>query len=67
MASLSYPPLYQYIEIDGRAFWSGGITSNSLLRELIYQHRTFYKYKIGAENVNEKIWNVEQNLQRVPD
>jgi len=67
MACLSYPLLYPYEKISNRAFWTGGILSNSLLRELINQYKAFWSTRIGPQTLKKVIWSGQEISQIVPD
>jgi predicted acylesterase/phospholipase RssA len=61
-------------EEETRHFWDGGLLSNTPLRELIGEHKTFWEKKLGisdSTNLLDKIWEgggegVESEL-RIPD
>lgn len=66
MACLSYPPLYPYEYIDNRIFCTAGILSNSLLRELIDQHKIFWKHRMISETLGKETCNDENAWQKIP-
>jgi predicted acylesterase/phospholipase RssA len=53
--TFSLPDLYRHVTLEDeksgtkRTFWDGGILSNTPLRELIDQHKKYWKNKIGDE------------------
>jgi predicted acylesterase/phospholipase RssA len=68
MASSAAPEFYDYEDISGRKFWDGFLLSNTPLRELIEEHKAFWEYKIGSQNLLDSIWDdVDQSSLRVPD
>ncbi|MDH3656558.1 MAG: patatin-like phospholipase family protein [Nitrosopumilus sp.] len=76
MASASVPVNFDYTRIksedqnssDTRYFWDGGIMSNTPLRELIAKHRSYWEDKIGSDNLDETLWEIdEKDTLKIPD
>jgi NTE family protein len=81
LASASVPISYDYTVISDthntrRRFWDGILLSNTPLRELIGQHKTFWEEEISEHNLLEGMWEssyensqegIRNNTKKVPD
>jgi NTE family protein len=71
LASASVPITYYYTTVidtknSKRKFWDGILLSNTPLRELIGQHKTFWETEISEKDLIKGIWN-DNNGKKVPD
>ncbi len=72
MASASVPIHYDYCVLETvsqneRKFWDGGLISNTPLRELASEYKTFWQDTIGKENLEGQIIGTTDNELLVPD
>ena len=72
MASASVPIHYDYCVLETvsqkeRQFWDGGLISNTPLRELVSEYKTFWQDTIGKENLEKEIIGTADNESLVPD
>jgi NTE family protein len=80
LASASVPIFYDYTAISDtnttRRFWDGILLSNTPLRELLGQHKTFWEKEISEHDLLEGMWksSIENpqndrinNAKKVPD
>lgn len=72
MASASVPIHYDYCVLETvsqkeRHFWDGGLVSNTPLRELVSEYKTFWQDTIGKENLEKEIIETTDNESLVPD
>ncbi len=66
MASSAVPLFYDFENIQGHKFWDGIILNNTPLKELMEEHKAYWEYKIGDDNLSKSIW-LENGCERVPD
>lgn len=72
MASASIPLFYDYEVIKEKKYWDGAVLSNTPLREVISNHKTFWENKnqikkLNAEEYLASIWNGKPEKVLVPD
>jgi NTE family protein len=51
---------------DSRAFWEGSILSNTPLREVISEHKTFWEKRIGSEKLYRE-YLVKDGKEKIPN
>lgn len=59
--------LHGYNSQKERHFWDGGLVSNTPLRELVSEYKTFWQDTIGKENLEKEIIGTTDNESLVPD
>jgi NTE family protein len=72
MASASIPIFYDHEVIKGKRYWDGAILSNTPLREVISEYKTFWEKELKLKNLDSKkylelLWNGEQEKIQAPD
>jgi NTE family protein len=69
--TFSMPDLYRHATLKDeksgtkRTFWDGGVLSNTPLRELIDQHKKYWKNKIGEEQLWDGILEEENVVKKI--
>jgi NTE family protein len=66
MASSAVPLFYDFEIIENRKFWDGIILNNTPLKELMEEHKAYWEYKIGDDDLSKSIW-MKEGGKRVPD
>jgi NTE family protein len=67
LASAAVPKYYDYVYINGKKYWDGGILSNTPVREVLSEHSKFWVKKFRLDSDSEpdfekaKEWFKEEN------